>query len=162
MLFPKVPFVELKKKKVWLSSWLISLFPGVFENMVLKPNNSVCVSMRPPRTWLVLPQLFIKTQYLQGSTELCFEGYKNKALCLFLMPTAISVLQFSCWMLFLALLSLQLSIYDSQKDDGGCLAENLIPTLPRSQMTRKCRRLCIGVERGLCALIKMHPPTFLV
>lgn len=54
-------------------------------------------------------QMFMETQYLQGSTELCFEGCKNKALCLFLMPTAVSGLQFSCWMLFLAILSLQLS-----------------------------------------------------
>lgn len=154
MLFPKVPFVEFKKK-VWLSSWLISLFPGAFENTVLKPSNSVWVSTRPPRTWLVLPQLFMETQYLQGSTELCFEGYKNKALCLFLMPTAISVLQFSCWMLSWLSFPSSYFIYDSQKDSGGCLAENLIPTLPRSQMRRKCHRLCIGVERGLCALLKM-------
>lgn len=48
-------------------------------------------------------QMFMETQYLQGSTELCFEGCKNKALCLFLMPTAVSGLQFPCWMLFLAI-----------------------------------------------------------
>lgn len=138
------------KKKVWLSSWLISLFPGAFENTVLKPNNSVWVSTRPPRTWLVLPQLF-----MQGSTELCFEGGKNKALCLFLMLTAISALQFSCWMLFLAVLSLQLSYLRLSERWWGLPGRELDSYLSRSQRTRKCRRLCIGVGRGLCALMKM-------
>lgn len=154
MLFPKVPFVELKKKSGCLVGSLV-YFQEPLKTWFWSLTIQCELARGPLGHGFVLPQLFIKTQYLQGSTELCFEGYKNKALCLFLMPTAISVLQFSCWMLFLAILSLQLSIYDSQKDGGGCLAENLISTLPRSQMTRKCCRLCIGVERGLCALMKM-------